>query len=174
MGRGLGLRGEVAQSARPSAWSGRGFCVAGETATSTRESLKESSPRFWHDGCTGKGMPRDHRNLTAFSLADDLALKVYGLTTRFEPTEHYGLRLQIRRAAVSVPTNIVEGAARESQTEFLRFLEIAFGSSREVVYLADLSRRLGFLEAAGAHQLTTDGNRVAATLGALRLALRRS
>ena len=89
-------------------------------------------------------MPRDHRNLTAFSLADDLALKVYGLTTRFEPTEHYGLRLQIRRAAVSVPTNIVEGAARESQTEFLRFLEIAFGSSREVVYLADLSRRLGF------------------------------
>jgi len=74
-------------------------------------------------------MPRDHRKLTAFSLADDLALQVYGLTTRFEPTEHYGLRLQIRRAAVSVPTNIVEGAARESQAEFLRFLEIAFGSS---------------------------------------------
>jgi four helix bundle protein len=117
-------------------------------------------------------MPRDHRNLTAFSLADDLALKVYGLTTRFEPTEHYGLRLQIRRAAVSVPTNIVEGAARESQAEFLRFLEIAFGSSREVVYLADLSHRLGFLECAGAERLTTDGNRVAATLGALRRSLR--
>ena len=117
-------------------------------------------------------MPRDHRKLAAFSLADDLALKVYGLTTRFEPTEHYGLRLQMRRAAVSVPTNIVEGAARESQAEFLRFLEMAFGSSREVVYLTDLSRRLGFLEAAGAERLTADGNRVAATLGALRRSLR--
>ena len=117
-------------------------------------------------------MPRYHRKLAAFSLADDLALKVYSLTTRFEPTEHYGLRLQIRRAAVSVPTNIVEGSARESQAEFLRFLEIAFGSSREVVYLADLSRRLGFLEAAGADRVTADGNRVAATLGALRRSLR--
>ena len=111
-------------------------------------------------------MPRDHRKLTAFTLADDLALQVYGLTTRFEPTEHYGLRLQIRRAAVSVPTNIVEGAARESQAEFLRFLEIAFGSSREVVYLADLSRRLdSWKPRAVAERLTVDGNRVAATLG---------
>jgi four helix bundle protein len=117
-------------------------------------------------------MARDHRKLTAFSLADDLVLRVYALTTRFDPTEHYGLRAQIRRAAVSVPTNIVEGAARDSQAEYLRFLEIALGSSRELHYLLDLARRLDFLESASAITLGTQAGRVGAKLGALRRALR--
>jgi len=58
----------------------------------------------------------------------------------------YGLTSQMRRAAVSVPSNIVEGCARESQAEYLRFLEIAFGSLRELHYQLGLSKRLGYFD----------------------------
>ena len=59
--------------------------------------------------------------------------------------EEFGLTSQIRRAAVSVPSNIVEGCARDSEAEYLRFLNIAFGSLRELHYQLNLSKRLGFL-----------------------------
>ena len=71
---------------------------------------------------------RDHTKLRAFELADEVALLIYRATMEFPSEETYGLTSQMRRAAVSVPSNIVEGCARESQTEYLRFLEIAFGS----------------------------------------------
>ena len=65
---------------------------------------------------------RDHKKLRAFELADQLTVMVYKLTARFPKTEQYGLTSQIRRAAVSVPSNIVEGCSRDSQADFLRFL----------------------------------------------------
>ena len=71
---------------------------------------------------------RDHTKLRAFELADELAFLTYSLTRGFPKEEIYGLTSQMRRAAVSVPSNIVGGCARESQVEYLRFLEIAFGS----------------------------------------------
>ena len=89
---------------------------------------------------------RDHRKLRAFELADELALMVYQVTADFPKEELFGLTSQIRRGAVSVPSNIVEGCARESQADYLRFLYIAFGSLRELRYQLDLSRRLGFLD----------------------------
>ena len=89
---------------------------------------------------------RDHKKLRAFELADELALSVYKITRRFPKEELFGLTSQMRRAAVSVPSNIVEGCARESQIEYLRFLEIAFGSLRELHYQFGLSERLGYLE----------------------------
>jgi len=92
------------------------------------------------------GLSRDHRRLKAFQLADSLVLEVYRATEIFPKTEIYGLRAQIRRAAASVPLNIVEGAARKGETEFVHFLRQAFGSLREVGYAMDLSVRLGFLE----------------------------
>ena len=58
----------------------------------------------------------------------------------------YGLTSQMRRSAVSIPSNIVEGCARASQTEFVRFLEIAFASLRELHYQFGLSTRLGFID----------------------------
>ena len=73
---------------------------------------------------------RDHRKLRAFELADEVALMIYRITKQFPKDEMYGLTSQMRRAAVSVPSNIVEGCARESQTEYRRFMEIAFGSLR--------------------------------------------
>jgi four helix bundle protein len=88
---------------------------------------------------------RDHTRLRAFGLADELVLVIYQLTKSFPKEEMYGLTSQIRRAAVSVPSNIVEGCARESQSEYLRFLEIAFGSLRELRYQCNLAGRLGYL-----------------------------
>jgi four helix bundle protein len=75
---------------------------------------------------------RDHTKLRAYQLADELAVQVYRITASFPKSEIYGLTSQMRRAAVSVPSNIVEGCARESQVEYVRFLEIAFGSLREL------------------------------------------
>lgn len=87
---------------------------------------------------------RDHTKLRAFELADEVTLMVYRVTRGFPKEEIYGLTSQMRRAAVSVPSNIVEGCARESQTEYLRFLEIAFGSLRELHYQFGLASRLGY------------------------------
>jgi len=88
---------------------------------------------------------RDHTKLRAFEMADEIALLVYQVTARFPKSEVYGLTSQMRRAAVSVPSNIVEGCARDSQSEYVRFLDMAFGSLRELRYQVDLSKRLGYL-----------------------------
>ena len=88
---------------------------------------------------------RDHTQLRAFELADEVAMSVYRATAGFPKEELFGLTSQIRRAAVSVPSNIVEGCARDSEAEYLRFLNIAFGSLRELHYQLNLSKRLRFL-----------------------------
>ena len=87
---------------------------------------------------------RDHTKLRAFELADEVVVLIYRATRRFPKEEIYGLTSQMRRAAVSIPSNIVEGCARESQSEYFRFLEIAFGSARELHYQFGLARRLGY------------------------------
>ena len=89
---------------------------------------------------------RDHSKLKAFELADEIAILVYRLTQSFPKGEVFGLTSQMRRAAVSVASNIVEGCARESQAEYLRFLEIAFGSLREAHYQLGLAQQLGFVD----------------------------
>jgi len=113
-------------------------------------------------------MARDHRKLEAFHLADQLALAIYPLTARLPLSEKYGLQSQLRRAAISVATNIVEGCARESEPDYLRFLDIALGSSREVLYLISLTLRLKLLNAADASGALELGERVAGALVNLR------
>ena len=90
---------------------------------------------------------RDHTRLKVFELADQLAVDIYQNTADFPESERYGLQSQMRRAAVSIATNIVEGCSRSTQRDYSRFIEIAFGSARELQYQVDLAARLGYLPA---------------------------
>lgn len=118
------------------------------------------------------GMSSDHRKLSAFALADEFAVRVYSATRGFPFEERYGLRSQLRRAAVSAPTNIVEGCGRDSGREFDRFLEIAFASTREAIYLVELASRLELIESIRAEELALFGGRVAAALAGLRKSIK--
>ena len=89
-------------------------------------------------------MSRDYRKLKTFQLSDELVIAIYKLTESFPRSELFGLTSQLRRAAVSVPTNIVEGSHRSTLPDYLHFLDIAFGSLAEVGYLLDVSFRLGY------------------------------
>ena len=91
-------------------------------------------------------MARDFKNIKAWQYADDLAVLVYSKTKSFPKEELYGLTSQLRRAVVSVPTNIAEGASREHKKEYLHFLYVARGSIAEAEYLLHLSRRIGYLK----------------------------
>ncbi|MCA9051171.1 MAG: four helix bundle protein [Planctomycetaceae bacterium] len=78
----------------------------------------------------------------------DLATKVYDATAGFPDSERYSLTSQLRRAAVSVVSNIAEGAARSGDTEFAHFLNMAIGSCSELDTQLELSRQLGYLDEA--------------------------
>ena len=67
---------------------------------------------------------RDHTKLRAFELADEIVLFIYHVTLLFPKEEIYGLTSQMRRAAISIPSNIVERCARDSKPEYIRFLDI--------------------------------------------------
>ena len=85
---------------------------------------------------------RDHKKLRAFELADQLAMLTYKQTAMLPKDELFGLVSQMRRAAVSVASNIVEGCSRSSTVEYVRFLEVAYGSARELEYQISVAERL--------------------------------
>jgi len=88
---------------------------------------------------------KDFKKLKVLGKSHHLALKVYGVTTKFPREELYGLTSQMRRSSVSIPTNIAEGCGRNRDTELNRFFEIAMGSASELEYLFLLARDLSFL-----------------------------
>jgi four helix bundle protein len=90
-------------------------------------------------------MARDHRKLRVFQESHRLTLAIYKHTKSFPKEEWYGLRVQIRRASVSVATNMVEGSARRTTREYLNFLNIARASGAEAAYLVRLTFELEML-----------------------------
>ena len=115
---------------------------------------------------------RDHRKLRAFELADALVLSVYQATRTFPKDEQFGLTAQLRRSAVSAALNIVEGSARNSLSDYLRFLDMAFASARELGYQLTVAARLGYLEPTTASDLARHAEETEKVLGGLIRSLR--
>jgi four helix bundle protein len=89
---------------------------------------------------------RDHTKLRAFELADELSLMIYRATKAMPRDERFGLTMQMRRAAISIASNIVEGCARSTQRDYLHFLDMAYGSACELQYQVSLAFRLEYLD----------------------------
>lgn len=106
-------------------------------------------------------------------MADQLVVRTYQISRHFPDHERFGLTAQLRRAAVSVAANIVEGSARDSEREYVHFLNIAAGSAAEAQYLVDLSGRIGVMRDSDAQRLASEYTRLSARLHALTRALRR-
>ena len=88
---------------------------------------------------------KDFRNLTVWQKSHNLAISVYHKTKTFPKEEVYGITSQLRRAIVSIPTNLAEGCGRGSDKDFAKFAQIAIGSASESEYLIMLSHELGYL-----------------------------
>lgn len=116
---------------------------------------------------------RDYRKLKAFEIADELALMVYRETSKFPKEELFGLTSQLRRAAVSIPSNIVEGSGRESEADYVRFLNIAYASASETCYQLSLSHRLGYMSDASYKKMGQKSDETARILNGLIRALRK-
>ena len=89
---------------------------------------------------------KNFKDLIAWQKAMELVEMVYRLTSQFPADERFGLTSQLRRAAVSIPSNIAEGQGRNSDGDFVRFLSIAYGSLREVETQLLIAVRLNYLE----------------------------
>ena len=105
-------------------------------------------------------MSRDHEKLEVFHDSHHLTLRIYRFTKDFPRDESFGLRAQMRRAAVSVPSNIVEGSAKPTTRDYVKFLNVALGSASELRYLVILAGELDFLDEQGRAELPERCERV--------------
>jgi len=111
---------------------------------------------------------RDIRRYDVYCLADRLALEVYRLTRAFPREEMFGLSSQMRRAALSVPLNLVEGAARNSSRDFAHFIDIALGSCEEIRYQIHFAQELGYIDKTTGQEMNHRYEAVSMMLGKLR------
>ena len=110
---------------------------------------------------------RDFHDLKVWGKTHQLVLAIYKISAGFPQREVYALTSQLRRAAISMASNIAEGCGRSTEAEFARFLQIAMGSASEVQYDLLLARDLGFLNNSESHQLENDVIEVKRMLTAL-------
>jgi len=87
---------------------------------------------------------KSHNDLKVYQVAMDLITEIYKITNNFPESEKFGLTSQIRRSVISIPSNIAEGAARESKKEFKRFLYISLGSAAELETQLEISKKVNF------------------------------
>ena len=113
-------------------------------------------------------------DLKVWQRSHKLTLDLYRLTASFPSDERFGLVSQIRRAAVSVPANIVEGTKRSHARDYGRFLNIAEGSNAELSYLIILSRDLGFIDKERSRALLVELDEISRMLYVLRQKVERT
>ncbi|MBP6855455.1 MAG: four helix bundle protein [Candidatus Pacebacteria bacterium] len=89
---------------------------------------------------------RTFKDLTVWQKSIELVLYIYSVTDKFPSTEVYGLTSQMRRAAVSIASNIAEGYSRNSTKEFIQFLAVALGSCSEIETQVEISKKLAYLD----------------------------
>ena len=118
-------------------------------------------------------MAQTYRDLVAWQKAMELVTEVYRVTQRFPTEEMYGLTAQVRRAAVSVPSNIAEGQARYSHLDFQRFLRQARGSLVEVETQILIAVNLGFMDGKDAKPILTRAGEVGRIVNALLNSIRK-
>ncbi len=114
-----------------------------------------------------------YRDLIAWQKAMDYVVEVYGLTDSFPRAEQFGLTSQLRRAAVSIPSNIAEGHGRDTTPDFLRFLSNAYGSINETQTQLMLGQRLNFVPGDVVKPVMERSFEVARLVNGLRLALQK-
>lgn len=99
---------------------------------------------------------RDYKKLMIWERSHALTLDIYKITKSFPKDELYGLTSQIRRAAVSIPTNMAEGSGRDSEVDFKRYLQISMGSACELEYLIFLSNCLEYISEETYEKISTE------------------
>ena len=115
---------------------------------------------------------KDFRQLKVWEKSHQLALAIYKVTAKFPKEELYGLTSQVRRASMSIPTNIAEGCGRNTDADFARFLQMAMGSASETEYRLLLSHDLSFLNKEQYDKLNTAVTEVKRMLASLLKTLR--
>ena len=103
---------------------------------------------------------RPHQKLEVWIKALELVIEIYRRTEGFPREERYGLTSQIRRAAVSIPANVAEGAGRQSKKDFARFLSNAQGSASELETELTIAQRLGYLDQSTFDKLIVELGRI--------------
>ena len=117
-------------------------------------------------------MLQSYRDLLVWQKALELAVKTYDFSSQFPKSEIYGLTSQLRRASVSVPSNIAEGYGRGSRKEYVHFLFVAQGSLKELETQTILAQQLAFASSESSNELLGSSEIVGKMLGSLIRSLR--
>ncbi len=110
----------------------------------------------------------DYMQLDVYKESKALVMLVYALLKRFPKEEQYALCDQLRRAVISIPSNIAEGSGRRSSKEQVHFLEIAYGSLREVSCQMDIACDLGYIDNVDLERINVLSNKIGAMISGLR------
>ncbi len=119
-------------------------------------------------------MGKPHHNLEVWKRCLNFVTKIYKITAKYPNEEKFGLVSQMRRAAVSIPSNIAEGAARNSKKEFINFLHISQGSTAELETQILISRNLHFITTSDTEPLLQELEEISKMIIGLQKSLRRS
>lgn len=117
---------------------------------------------------------RGYRDLDVWKRSVSFVTAVYAATQGFPKEELYGLTSQIRRSAVSVPSNIAEGRAKRTTKDFIRFLNIAYGSMAELETQLLIASNLGFLKSAALDPLLDEASQIARMINGMRNGLEKN